>query len=101
MLQDDQQTISPANWLLAVASFKDPATYPVLKAYSLAHGCEAASLTIQSGNWPEIDLRETVDAAWKLAKRTSPYAMIDAAAMAIDVGYLDCPGCAGRRPAGQ
>jgi hypothetical protein len=88
MLQDDQQNYLPRNWLLAVASFKDPATYPILKAYLLRTGARQQAYN-SIRKLPEIDLRETVDAAWKLAKRTSPYAMIDAAAMAIDVGYLD------------
>jgi hypothetical protein len=88
MLQSDQQNYLPRNWLVAVASFKDPATYPVLKAYLLRTGARQQAYNVIR-KLPGIDLRETVDVAWKLAKRTSPNATIEAAAMAIDIGYLD------------
>jgi hypothetical protein len=88
VLRDDQQTSLPRNWLLALASLKDPATYPYLKAYLLRAGNRQLTYNAIK-KLPGIDLRETVDAAWKLAKRGSHETMIDASAMAIDIGYAD------------
>jgi hypothetical protein len=87
-LRDEKNTDLPRDWIVAVAALEDPTTYPDLQAYLLrARNRQAAYNAIRK--LPDIDLGETIAAAWKRAQAGTRTEMIDAAAMAIDVGYPD------------
>jgi hypothetical protein len=71
-----------------VAALRDPATYPDLKAYLVRTRNRQSTYNLIR-KLPGINLRETVEASWKQAKSGTYAAVVDAAAMGIDVGYPD------------
>jgi hypothetical protein len=89
VLKDERQNYLPRAWIQAVASFVEPATYPDLKAYLVR--CTNKQETFNAiRKLPGIDLKETVDAAWKKARYApTTYQVLDGCAMAASFGYLD------------
>ncbi len=87
-LRDTQQRALPADWIRAVASLKDPATYPDLEAYLVR--CRRKQETFNSiRKLPGIELADTVDLAWKQARLESPGEVLAAAGMAAGYGHAD------------
>jgi hypothetical protein len=87
-LRDTQERALPADWIRAVASLKDPATYPDLEAYLVR--CRRKQETFNAiRKLPGIELADTVDLAWKQAKLESPGEVLAAAGMAAGYGHID------------
>jgi hypothetical protein len=87
-LKDNEQKNLPADWIRAIASLRDPATYPDLKTYMVR--CRRKQETYNSiRKLPGIDLDGTVDLAWKEAKLDGPVEMLTSAGMAAGHGHLD------------
>jgi hypothetical protein len=87
-LQDVKRTYLPKSWVLAVADLNDPSTYPALKAFLLRTSYRQSTYN-SIRKLPGIDLKGTVDVAWKKAQNGVQSEKADAAAMAIDLGYPD------------
>ncbi len=88
VLGDENQRALPRGWIQAVASFKDPSTYPALKAYLVR--CASKQQTYNAiRKLPGIDLAATVDAAWKSARYGQPYEILNASIMAGEFGHAD------------
>jgi len=88
-LKDKQANYLAREWIQAVASFEEPATYPALKAYLLR--CSNKQETFNAiRKLPDIDLKETVDAAWENVRTSSRNSeVVDACGMAAAFGHLD------------
>jgi hypothetical protein len=87
-LRDAGQRSLPADWIRAVASLGDRATYPDLEAYLVR--CRRKQETFNLiRKLPGIELAATVDLAWKQAKLESPGEVLAAAGMAAGYGHLD------------
>jgi hypothetical protein len=87
-LRDAQQRALPADWIKAVASLRDPATYPDLEAYLVR--CRRKQETFNAiRRLPGMELADTVDLAWKQAKIEGPGDVLAAAGMAAGYGHID------------
>ena len=87
-LKDEQVHYLPKEWIQAVASFREPSTYPDLKAYLIR--CSNRQATFNAiRKLPDIHLAATVEQAWTKAKHGNSYELADASIMAITFGHLD------------
>lgn len=87
-LKDSRQRALPRSWIRAIAEFKEPATYPDLKAY-LVRARRRQEVFNAIRKLPGIDLRDSVDRAWDEAKIGGSSEIVDASDFAADYGHLD------------
>jgi len=85
----ERATRLPREWIEAVASFKDPATYDSLKWY-LANG-DSPSMTYEAiKDLPGIELSQEVAECWERVKNEEqPWETQQMAAIAMEYGHLD------------
>ena len=77
-------------WVAAVASLKDPATYPALEAYFIHHP-DAGSLRVLRG-LPGFDAAGALDQAWKSSQTGhEPWKITSLLSFAAEVGEPDVP----------
>jgi ABC-type transport system involved in multi-copper enzyme maturation permease subunit len=87
-LRDEQKNNLPRGWIAAMAALQDPATYTDLKAYLIRTRSRQSTYNAIR-KLPGFDLRDAVAAAWKQALSGPHSGLVDAAAMAVDLGYPD------------
>jgi hypothetical protein len=79
----------PSDWIKAVASFKDPATYDALKSY-LANGNNPAETYKDIKDLPGIELSQEVAESWERVKdEQNPWEVQQMAGIAMEYGRLD------------
>ncbi|VGO22523.1 hypothetical protein [Pontiella sulfatireligans] len=83
----------PGEWIKAVASFKDPATYPLLTGF-LVNGRNRDSTYGIIKELPGIELEEPVAKAWRQAKYEQNWERIDMIPIATAYGHADALGAA-------
>jgi hypothetical protein len=77
----------PSNWVVAIASLKDPSTYDSLKKYYIDNPDRDVFKALQS--LPNFDLAGTVDGAWKKARNSEPYQIREVLQPAAQFGEPD------------
>ncbi|MEO5961412.1 MAG: hypothetical protein ABIY47_03485, partial [Opitutaceae bacterium] len=87
-IEDSRQKDLPVGWIKAVASFKDPSTYPALKAY-VVRGSQQASTVAAIRELPGIDLSDTVDLIWRNVRSGPVEKQIEGAAAVAAFGRLE------------
>jgi len=78
------------NWVIAIASLKDPTTYDALKNYYISHPDDDVFKALQP--LPNFDLAGAVGAAWNKARTSEPWAirnMLPAAAQFGEPNVLE------------
>jgi hypothetical protein len=87
-LRDESQLSLPPAWIQAVASLRDPATYPALEAY-LVRGSNKQLTFNAIRRLPGIDLAQTAELTWKKSRYSQPILVVEAAGVACEFGHLD------------
>jgi ABC-type transport system involved in multi-copper enzyme maturation permease subunit len=87
-LKNENERALPRDWIEAVASFKEPSSYPDLLAY-LVRGPNRQHTFNTIRKLPGINLRDAVDAGWKRAQHGNAHEVLDGCAMAADFGHAD------------
>ncbi len=78
----------PTEWIQAVASLRDPETYPLLTEY-FVEGQNRAFTYKAIRSLPIENMSEVVERAWKRSKYGDEYARISMAIIALEFGQLD------------
>jgi hypothetical protein len=91
VLNTPSERYLPRQWTLTVAQFKDPATYPALKAY-LVRTSNRQVVFNQIHKLPGIDLQPAIDEAWAQAKLDGLGEMRNCAGFAATNGHADALG---------
>ncbi|MGD2175764.1 MAG: hypothetical protein PVJ27_10210, partial [Candidatus Brocadiaceae bacterium] len=81
----------PVEWVRAVASFEDPASYPPLKK-QLIHGDDPRGIYEAIRNLPGIELEEAVAETWERARYQRRWVKREAAEVAVRYGHVDALG---------
>ncbi|MHC4225520.1 MAG: carboxypeptidase-like regulatory domain-containing protein, partial [Planctomycetota bacterium] len=79
----------PTGWIKAVASFRDPATYPALLRY-LVEGSNPSWTHDAIKDLPGIEVKKAVDEGWPRAKGTHEQGQY--ARVAVQYGHVDALG---------
>ena len=87
-LNDPHQRFLPREWIRAVAMFKDPSTYPALKAYLIRTSNRQETFNAIR-KLPDLDLTDTVAAAWTQANLEGPNEIRNMEGIASESGHLD------------
>ncbi|MEE9368520.1 MAG: hypothetical protein V3V05_06605 [Pontiella sp.] len=83
-----RETSLPSEWLLAVASFQAPETYPLLTNF-LIRGGNRDDTYEAIKNLPGISLNEAVSKAWKHAKYDNEWERRAIIPIALQFGHID------------
>ena len=79
----------PPDWIKAIASLQDPATYPELTKYFIRHSGERKSTFAAIKNLPGLDLSQAVAEAWKRARFQSESEAREMIPIAAEYGNIE------------
>ena len=84
----ENSVVLPVDWIKAVVSMRDPATYPALKAY-LINGDNPEETFDLVKELPGLDLGDAIDEIWTAKRYASPYSVLKICALAAQYGHVD------------